>query len=174
MKPTLLRDHETTDVSGWLMSEKLDGWRMLWTGSEFVSRSGKAFDVPAAWLVGMPDFPLDGELFAGRGKFNQIQGMIRDGWEGLSFQAFDVPSELPFVDRVEALQSLSLPAHCELVKHETIASTDKMKAAAWRVILSCGGEGVVVRNPASPYKSGRDQNVLRDVPRDPAQNRLAA
>ena len=173
MKPTLLRDHETTDVSGWLMSEKLDGWRMLWTGSEFVSRSGKSFDVPAAWLVGMPDFPLDGELFAGRGKFNQIQGMIRDGWEGLSFQAFDVPSALPFADRVEILNKLSLPAHCELVKHETVADERAMKAAAWKEVLA-GGEGVVVRNPASPYKSGRDKNVLRDVPRDPAQNRLAA
>ena len=48
-----------------------------------------------------------------------------------------------------------------------------MKAAAWKEVLA-GGEGVVVRNPASPYKSGRDKNVLRDVPRDPAQNRLAA
>lgn len=173
MKPTLLRDHEAQDVSGWLMSEKLDGWRMLWTGSEFVSRSGKAFDVPAAWLVGMPDFPIDGELFAGRGKFNQIQGMIRDGWKGLSFHAFDVPSELPFAERVDVLQSLSLPAHCELVKHETVADERAMKVAAWKNVLT-GGEGVVVRNPAAPYKSGRDKNVLRDVPRDPVQNRLAA
>ena len=107
---------------------------------------------PAAWLVGMPDFPLDGELFAGRGKFNRIQGMIRDGWEGLSFHAFDVPSELPFAERVEILGKLSLPAHCELVKHEVITGTDEMKAAAWRVILSHGGEGVV--DAASPVGEG--------------------
>lgn len=91
MNPTLLHDYCGARISGWLMSAKLDGWRMLWTGREFVSRQGVRFDVPDSWVAGMPDFPLDGELFAGRGNFNLIQGLMRDGWQGLAFHVFDVP-----------------------------------------------------------------------------------
>ena len=82
---TLLRDYQGQSVSGWLMSEKLDGWRVMWTGSEFVTREGNVLDAPEWFKAGMPVVALDGELFAGRGEFNAIQGLIRDGFHGLTF-----------------------------------------------------------------------------------------
>ena len=171
MKPTLLRDWEGSSCDGWMMSEKYDGWRGLWTGSEFVSRQGKVFNAPDWFLDGMPKTALDGELFLGRGEFNGIQAAMAGGWFGLRFMAFDAPL-VPggFSERLEALQSLPLPDHCQLVGQEPVADAAAMRAAAWRVVMD-GGEGVVVRDPKAPYQPGRTSGVLRWVPRCPSLNR---
>ncbi len=74
----LLTDYTGANVRGWLMSEKLDGWRVLWDGQNFFSRELGLLAAPEWFKAGMPAVALDGELFAGRGEFNAIQGMMRD------------------------------------------------------------------------------------------------
>jgi len=171
MDVLLLRDWKGEDTTGWLMSEKRDGWRMLWDGANFYSRQGQLFDVPEWFKAGMPDTPLDGELFAGRGNFNAIQGMIRDGWHGLSFEVFDAPAAGgTFADRLSALQRMSLPDHARLVDHTECTGADHMRDEAARIIRD-GGEGVVLRNPNAYWKPGRSRDVLRWVPVDPHRNR---
>ena len=170
MKPTLLRDWEGSSCDGWMMSEKYDGWRGLWTGSDFVSRQGKVFNAPDWFKDGMPGEALDGELFLGRGGFNGIQGAMAGGWHGLQFMVFDAPGSLPFVERLEALQLISLPDNCELVVHEPVTGDEAMRSAGWRIVMA-GGEGVVVRDPRAIYKAGRTSDVLRFVPRCPSLNR---
>jgi DNA ligase-1 len=61
----------TMDLSGWWLSEKLDGVRAYWDGSNFYSREGNPFPVPAWFKVGLPNCALDGELWCGRQKFRQ-------------------------------------------------------------------------------------------------------
>lgn len=153
------------------MSEKLDGWRLLWDGKQYLTRQGNVLECPASWYQGMPSCWLDGEMFAGRGKFNQIQGMIRDGFDGLAFHVFDVPSALPFSDRLQALALTSLPIHCEKVDQRICAGYEDAVMMA-RQMTEIGGEGVVLRNPSSEYEEGRSWNVLRIVPQDPALNRV--
>ncbi len=54
------------DVSGWFLSEKLDGVRAYWDGHQFISRQGNRFHAPPWFIVGLPDVPLDGELWLAR------------------------------------------------------------------------------------------------------------
>lgn len=171
MKPTLLRDWKNQDIAGWVMSEKLDGWRMMWDGSQFLSRSGRVLNAPEWFKAGMPTTPLDGELFAGRGEFNYIQAMMRDGWHGLTFQVFDAPAAPGgFIKRISFLRTVILPGHASMIPQTICPGIAAMKESAKQIVLA-GGEGVVVRDPSAPYISGRTQTVQRLVPIPPQANR---
>jgi DNA ligase-1 len=171
-KPMLLTDYTGANVRGWLMSEKLDGWRVMWDGENFFSRELGLLAAPEWFKAGMPAVALDGELFAGRGEFNAIQGMMRDGWHGLTFHAFDLPAVSgSYVTRLRAMQALALPPHASVLEQLPVASTlDVIRAAD--AVVAAGGEGVVVRNPKGKYLPGeRTNDVARWVPQDPAKNR---
>src|SRR5688572_11267334 len=58
-----------TDLSGWWMSEKLDGVRAYWDGRRFLSRLGNSYNAPEWFTKGLPETPLDGELWVGRKRF---------------------------------------------------------------------------------------------------------
>lgn len=49
------------DLSGWWMSEKLDGVRAYWDGKDFISRLGNRYHAPDWFTAGLPETPLDGE-----------------------------------------------------------------------------------------------------------------
>lgn len=161
---TLLRDWDGEDVTGWIMSEKLDGWRLMWTGKQFVTRGGLTLSAPKSWLRGMPSTPLDGELWGGYGSLWEIPRMMRDGWRGLSFVAFDAPLVGgSYRERLQALGELTLPPHCSVIESAQCDSVAMMQKAACNT-YEAGGEGVVVRNPSAAYKVGRTKAVLRLVP----------
>ena len=67
----------TFDVTGWWVSEKLDGVRGIWTGTEMLSRSGRIIKLPGWFTRGFPDFALDGELWIGRGRFHEMAGIVQ-------------------------------------------------------------------------------------------------
>jgi ATP-dependent DNA ligase len=65
-------------VIGWLMSEKLDGLRAVWTGEVFFSRSKIKYETPQEFVVDFPkDLVLDGELFCGAGNFSTATSLVR-------------------------------------------------------------------------------------------------
>jgi ATP-dependent DNA ligase len=49
--------------TGWYMTEKYDGVRLLWNGSAFFTRQGKKLKVPENLTRHMPSVTLDGELW---------------------------------------------------------------------------------------------------------------
>ena len=165
----LLRDYEGQPVDGWLMSEKLDGWRVMVHGSRLVTRGGHSLAAPAWFMDGLPD-GLDGELFAGRGGFNGIQGAMRDGWRGLTFQAFDAAMPGAYRQRLAFIKALSLPAHVGIVKQVRCRDTRQLIEFA-NAIVTAGGEGAVVRDPRARWVAGRSESVLRWVPQCPRLNR---
>ena len=173
MQPTLLRDYQGQPIDGWMMSEKLDGWRIMWDGAEFITRQGNILAAPAWFKAGMPAVALDGELFAGRGEFNQIQTLMAAGWHGLTFQAFDAPSAAPFRARYKHLLTLDLPAHVGIVAQVRCRDTRHLIEHADEIVTA-GGEGAVVRNPRARYVAGRTDDVLRWVPQAPRMNRRKA
>src|SRR5262245_35748711 len=61
----------TTDPTGWWLSEKLDGVRAYWDGRQFLSRLGNVFYAPDWFVAGLPEAPLDGELWLGRKQFQR-------------------------------------------------------------------------------------------------------
>ena len=64
------------DVSGWYMSEKLDGVRAYWDGQQLVSRQGNLFAAPAWFTEKLPPFELDGELWIARGHFEKTLSIV--------------------------------------------------------------------------------------------------
>jgi ATP-dependent DNA ligase len=83
MQPRVYR--EGIDVSGWMMSEKLDGVRGYWDGRQLLSKTGLPFHPPASFTENFPDFALEGEIWGGRGTFEKTMGIVKqqethDGW----------------------------------------------------------------------------------------------
>src|SRR5262245_42829230 len=67
----------SADPTGWWLSEKLDGVRAYWDGKQFFSRLGNLFHAPDWFVAGLPDVPLDGELWIGRKKFQRTVSIAR-------------------------------------------------------------------------------------------------
>ena len=53
----------TDNPNGWWLSEKFDGIRMYWTGSDFYSRQGNKIHVPLSLKNQLPKIALDCELW---------------------------------------------------------------------------------------------------------------
>jgi len=99
MKPILAKNYEGQPVAGWLMSEKLDGVRALWTGEKLISRNGNEFFPPQLFIDGLPaGIPLDGELFIARRLFQATVSAVKkktpaeEEWRRIRFCVFDAPA----------------------------------------------------------------------------------
>src|SRR3989442_6563037 len=97
--PLLLAESwdNTTDLSDWWMSEKLDGVRAYWDGKQFLSRQGNLYHAPAWFIDGLPQVPLDGELWIDRKKFQRTVSIVRRQdksglWNEVRFLIFDAPA----------------------------------------------------------------------------------
>ena len=63
MLPQIYEDN--MDISGWLVSEKLDGVRGYWDGKTLMSKNGIPFNPPAEFLENfLADDPGNGRFFA--------------------------------------------------------------------------------------------------------------
>lgn len=81
-----------SDPTGWWLSEKLDGVRAYWDGRQFLSRQGNFYHAPDWFVAGLPNVPLDGELWLGRRMFQRTVSTVRrhdqsDLWRQISYRA---------------------------------------------------------------------------------------
>ena len=162
---------------GWLMSEKYDGVRVLWNGTDLRSRNGNIFHAPKWFHDSLPkSMGLDGELFGGPHSFAQTSGAVRrkipdeKEWSSISFMAFDILDlTRPYDERYEILQALVEKAHkkgyhwIHLVKQVPITSTVQMYSF-YQQVLRRGGEGIMIRNPKSFYEQRRSKNLIKFKP----------
>jgi DNA ligase-1 len=159
-------DNET-NLAGWWMSEKLDGVRAYWDGKRFLSRQGNVFVAPPWFLDGLPDFPLDGELWMGRKTFQSAVGIVKsrpDEWKQLRYVVFDAPAhggefELRLRFLGDLLARLALP-YTQLHEQQQCKSLDHLRAELGRV-EALGGEGLMLRQPGSRYEAGRSSTLLK-------------
>jgi DNA ligase-1 len=157
------------DLTGWWMSEKLDGVRAYWDGKAFLSRLGNRYYAPDWFTKGLPDFPLDGELWGGRKKFQRTVSIVRrqdqsDLWKEIAFLVFDAPArEEPFEERLElcrrALEERS-PAYARFHEHQVCKGVGHLREELGRV-EALGGEGLMLRKPGSRYEVGRSSTLLK-------------
>jgi len=95
------------DVTGWWLSEKLDGVRAYWTGKHFFSRQGNIYHAPLWYTADLPSFPLDGELWIDRKAFQRTVSIVRRHnqpleWRSIRYVVFDAPAEsTPFELRLQ-------------------------------------------------------------------------
>lgn len=157
------------DVSGWLVSEKLDGVRGYWDGRKLISKNGHPFYPPAEFLKNFPEFPLEGELWGGRGTFEKTVSAVRkqqphNGWLDLRFAVFDVPiAAIHFDERLDKAQKWFADHPSEyvfIIPQKIIANKDELDLELRR-IETMGGEGVIVRKPDAFYQAGRRSDILK-------------
>ena len=158
-----------TDIRGWWMSEKLDGIRGYWTGSQLVSRAGNAFAVPAWFTANFPTVALDGELWTGRQQFAEISSIVRrqtphDGWRSVRYMIFDAPQAEGGFEQRLAFAREWFEAHpnpqVSIVEHETCRDEQHLRQKLAEV-EALGGEGLILRQPESAYTAGRSAAIFK-------------
>ena len=102
-----------TPLTDYWVSEKYDGVRAYWDGRQLLLRSGEKVAAPAWFTAHWPRQPMDGELWAGRGKFEQTVSVVRSqapndtAWRDVRFMVFDLPEQAgTFTQRLAALRQL--------------------------------------------------------------------
>ncbi len=162
----LAKNYEQQVVSGWLASEKLDGVRGYWDGEKLLSKQGNIFSPPTDFMKGFPDFPLDGELYIGRGRFAETSGKVRSGkdWENIKYYVFDVPNAKGgLLARLNTLRDW-LEEHPNpnivIVKQIAIKGIDEAQQLR-KQFEERGGEGIILRSPNSEYLPTRTETMLK-------------
>mgnify|MGYP003633437312 FL=1 len=166
----LLKTYDPShDVTGWLMSEKLDGMRAIWDGHTLKSRQGNIISAPQWFIDGLPPFAIDGELWTKRGDFENIISIVRqqtpdDRWQTISYNIFEVPNQSGgLLARLAVLENyLTEHQHTFLkVIPQTVVSTPSQLKSELAKMTTLGGEGLVVRKPDVPYQTGRSDTALK-------------
>ncbi len=161
------------DPTGWLVSEKLDGVRALWDGRQLRFRSGGLVMAPAWCSDALPPVVLDGELWAGRGGFEQAVGTVRRAtpddaaWRSLRYQLFDLPGDpRPFAERAAALAALVSSLRRPFVQAVAQRSLPDAAALARELaaVEAAGGEGLMLHRAHARWVPGRSADLLKLKP----------
>jgi DNA ligase-1 len=164
------RYHPGVDLGAYWVSEKLDGVRAYWDGEKLLSRGGHPIHAPAWFTHGWPGVPADGELWAGRGGFQQAVSTVRQltpddaAWRQIRFMVFDLPThpgdftqriaayrlwvaqrQQPWVQPVEQTRA---PGHAALLRQ--LLEMDR-----------AGGEGLMLHRGDAMYRAERSDNLLK-------------
>ncbi len=169
--PLLLAEswNPETDPTGWWLSEKLDGVRAYWDGKQFLSRNGNRYAAPEWFTLGLPDTPLDGELWVGRKQFQRTVSIVRrsdaaDLWREVRYLIFDAPAVIqPFEQRLTSVKQVlaaGQPPYALLLHQEVCRSSDHLQTALSKV-EQLGGEGLMLRRPASLYEPRRSSSLQK-------------
>ena len=161
---------KATNPTGFYMSEKLDGVRCFWTGSQMFSRSGKRYFPPKFFIKDFPNSPLDGELWCGRSTFQKCVSYVRkqnpidDEWRKVAYLVFDAPNlALPFNQRYkrmeESFNKVKSP-YIKLHPHQICKGFDHLQTELTNV-EDMGGEGMMLRDPKSYYEQKRSGTLLK-------------
>lgn len=172
-----------SDPKGYWLSEKLDGVRGYWDGKQLLTRGGTVINAPAWFTAGWPDHPLDGELWAGRGRFSEAVSTVRSqvpddtAWKRMHYMLFDLPGHPgPFTERVPALQAVVERIDQPWVRMipQIPATTAADVKRRLRLVVKAGGEGLVLHKGDASYRPGRSDDLLKVKPYLDAEAKVLA
>ena len=158
------------DLNAYWVSEKYDGVRGYWNGKQLLTRGGNPVQAPAWFTAGWPNHPLDGELWAGRGRFEFTVSTVRTeqpneaSWREIRYMVFDLPAHsgtfdqrVPAIDQavaridqpwVIAVEQRRIPSHSALQQ--------------WlQSVVQGGGEGLMLHRGASHYQGARSDDLMK-------------
>jgi DNA ligase-1 len=171
------------DVSDYWVSEKLDGVRGRWDGKRLLTRAGLPIVPPRWFTANWPEVPMDGELWIGRGRFDEVSGLVRAGaadgraWRKVRFMVFDLPAEGgTFESRIVRMRTL-LPATgiawLQPVAQFRLANATQLDARL-KQVANAGGEGLVLHRRGALYQVGRSDDLIKYKLHEDAEARVVA
>lgn len=166
-KPKIYQGNENID--SWMMSEKLDGIRGVWTGKDLLTRKGKKIHAPKWFLENFPSFSLDGELWTKRADFERIQNIVMDknpskSWKEVTYNIFEVPKEKGnFLERLKKAKmwfEKHPNKYVKIIKQIKVKNKKQLNQYLEEIITK-KGEGVIIKNPNLAYHTGRSPHILK-------------
>lgn len=165
-------------LADYWVSEKYDGVRGYWDGHTLRTRGGETVVAPAWFTAGWPTTPMDGELWAGRGRFAHAQSTTRQqqpddaAWRQMRFMVFDLPAHGGvFDERLGALKTLVASIEqdwVQAVPQQRVATDAALQALLQRTVRA-GGEGLMLHKGSSLYRSGRSDDLIKLKTHDDAE-----
>lgn len=170
-----------TPLEDYWLSEKYDGLRGYWDGQRLLTRGGQTVQVPSWFTAGWPSVPMDGELWAGRGQFEQALSTVRqqipddDAWRAIRFMVFDLPTHGgPFTQRILAYQQLVntlAQPWVQAVPQEKINTHADLMVRLDNMVNS-GGEGLMLHRGDALYRAVRSDDLLKVKTHEDAEARV--
>ncbi len=174
--PSLLLAHvanDDIDPAPYLISEKLDGVRAYWDGKHLRFRSGNRVNAPSWFIAKLPQRPLDGELWLGRGRFEELSGMVRtelpddESWKQIRYMIFELP-DAPgtFAQRYEKIREIIRDVNWpQLQAVENFRLSDRAELhRKIKQVVRAGGEGLMLHRADALYVTGRSGVLLKLKP----------
>lgn len=157
------------NISGWYMSEKLDGIRAYWTGKSLLTKNGNQIYAPDWFIKNLPPFELDGELWTKRDDFETIQNIVLDkkpskNWNKITYNIFEIPHQKGnFDDRLKVLNLWLNENPTKYIKiiPQIICKNKKHLENFLEELVNNKAEGIILKNPNSNYFVGRSKNILK-------------
>ena len=162
------------DISQYYVSEKLDGMRGYWDGKQLLSRQGNIIHTPSWFTHHWPHFPMDGELWLGRDKFQPLLSCVKKQvpvenkttscWRDVRFMIFDLPEHSgDFTERVKKMRLLVMQnpsvylAMINQVKLTELSALDQRLAE----VIAAQGEGLMLHLASAYYQKGRTPALMK-------------
>lgn len=162
--------HNNIKLEDYWVSEKFDGVRAYWDGKTLLSRQGNVYHAPPWFTAQFPAIPLDGELWLGRQRFDELSGAVRKDtpdeseWREIRFMVFDAPAaEGSFDQRLNKLESIisqSQSPYLVLVAQQKFRD-EKTLMAHLNALVAVGAEGLILHLGSAPYRSQRSDDLLK-------------
>ena len=163
-------EHGQADVGLYLVSEKLDGVRAFWDGQVLRTRHGNTIDAPAWFVEDFPAQALDGELWIGRGQFDQLSGTVRRQiandaeWRHVHYVVFELP-QAPgtFRQRAEALRQIVTKTKVPWLQALEQFEMNSRQTLNQKLdeMIKAGGEGLMLHRADASYSTGRSDVLLK-------------
>lgn len=143
--------------------------RAVWVGGNLYSRAGNRVYAPPWFLGRLPvGIVLDGELFLGRGRFQDVMSVCRSQracgrWAEVRYVVFDAPeADGGIGERLQVARDAvgGGSASVEVIRQDVCGGVEELVLELKRV-EALGGEGLMLRHPQHGYKSGRIADLLK-------------
>ena len=162
--------HDDIDIQQYWISEKLDGVRGYWDGTNLISRQGNIFKAPKWFTQHFPETPLDGELWIGREQFELVSGIVRQhnasdqDWQKITFMIFDLPtSKETFSERIRQMKNIvnqTASPSLQMIPQQKVDNNTQLQALL-ATILKDGGEGLMLHRGDAYYQAKRSKDLMK-------------
>lgn len=174
LEPTNKRQ---VSIKDWMVFDKIDGIRAIFTDQGLVSRYGNKFSVPDEFMQALYDafksinlIGMDGELVSIKG-FQHTTSVVRDQtnkvsmdyWKDIRYKIFDHQKVYKsFEERLDVLNTKHIKnEYISILNPITTVKNNNTLLDEMSKVAADNKEGLIIRNPYGEYKFGRSWDLLK-------------